>query len=272
MTVDFQLKSKVAVVLGGTGAFGSMICHALAEAGASVVVVATNEIGVKALANDLSGYGVSTLGIVANVLEPDTLERAAATIIGEFQRLDLLVNAVGGSNAQAATNPARPFFDLPVDTLHQVLDLNLMGAIHAAQVFGRVMARQGEGVILNISALAAERPVTRTVAYGAAKAGLENFTRWLAAHLALEYSPQIRVNAIAPGFFITHENSDWLINPETEELTTRGQQIIDHTPMKRFGEPEDLLGTVLWLLSDASRFVTGIVVPVDGGFSAYSGV
>jgi len=172
----------------------------------------------------------------------------------------------------ATTAPDRSFFDLPADALRAVFDLNLLGTLFPCQIFGRLMAEQGEGVILNITSMAAFRPLTRIPAYSAAKAGVSNFTRWLAVHMAQEYAPRIRVNAIAPGFFLTEQNRFLLTDRESGELTARGETIIAHTPMGRFGRPEDLLGAALWLLSPASAFVTGVVVPVDGGFSAFGGV
>jgi NAD(P)-dependent dehydrogenase (short-subunit alcohol dehydrogenase family) len=202
----------------------------------------------------------------------EDLEEAAQAVVSEFGRVDCLLNGAGGNHPQATTRPDLPFFDMPEEALRFVFDLNLLGTIFPSQVFGRRMAEQGEGVILNVSSMSAFRPLTRVVTYSAAKAGVNSFTQWLAVHLAREYSPRIRVNAIAPGFFLTEQNRFLLTDEATGALTARGQSIIDHTPMARFGEPEDLLGTVLWLLSPASAFVTGIVVPVDGGFSAFGGV
>jgi len=183
-----------------------------------------------------------------------------------------LVNAAGGNNPRATTSDALPFFDLPEEALRQVLDLNLLGTIFPCQVFGRRMATRGQGVILNFSSMNYFRPLTRVPAYSVAKAGISNLTQWLAVHMAQNYSPQIRVNAVAPGFFLGEQNRYLLTDAETGALTPRGQTIIDHTPMGRFGVPEDLSGTILWLLSPASAFVTGITVPVDGGFSAFAGV
>ena len=201
-----------------------------------------------------------------------TLEHAAQQIRKEFGRIDCLINAAGGNSPKATTNATTSFFDLPEEGLKYVSDLNLLGTILPTQVFGRLMVEQKEGIILNVSSMAAFRPLTRVAAYGAAKAAVTNFTQWLAVHMAQEYSPRIRVNAIAPGFFLTEQNRFLLTEKETGALTARGQKIMDHTPMARFGQPEDLLGAVLWLLSPASTFVTGIVVPIDGGFSSYSGV
>jgi NAD(P)-dependent dehydrogenase (short-subunit alcohol dehydrogenase family) len=186
--------------------------------------------------------------------------------------VDTLINTAGGNNPKATTGADLSFFDLPEDALRFVFDLNIVGTIIPCQVFGQGMAGHAEGVVLNISSMNAFRPLTRIPAYSAAKAGVSNFTQWLAVHMAQEYAPRIRVNAIAPGFFLTDQNRFLLIDQATGELTPRGCTIIEHTPMGRFGEPEDLLGTVLWLLSPASAFVTGVIIPVDGGFSAYSGV
>jgi len=200
------------------------------------------------------------------------VEIAAQTVLSTFSRVDILINGAGGNKPAATTNPDQRFFDLPSDALRWVFDLNLMGTILPCQVFGRLMADQKSGVILNISSMNAFRPLTRIAAYSAAKAGVSNFTQWLAVHMAQEYSPEIRVNAIAPGFFLTEQNRFLLTDKNTRELTARGKSILSHTPMARFGAPDDLIGTVIWLLSPASAFVTGIVVPVDGGFSAFSGV
>jgi NAD(P)-dependent dehydrogenase (short-subunit alcohol dehydrogenase family) len=186
--------------------------------------------------------------------------------------VDILINGAGGNHPSATTKPDLPFFDLPLDALRHVGDLNLLGTILPCQVFGRGMAERGEGIILNISSMSALRPLTRIPAYSAAKAAVSNFTQWLAVHMAQNYSPKIRVNAIAPGFFLTEQNRFLLTDKDTGELTPRGQSILSHTPMNRFGDPEDLLGATMWLISPASAFVTGVVLPVDGGFSAFSGV
>jgi NAD(P)-dependent dehydrogenase (short-subunit alcohol dehydrogenase family) len=219
----------------------------------------------------MSGPGQAVI-VAGDVLENDTVERAVEEVTSRFGKIDGLINGAGGNSPQATTRPDLSFFDLPMARLRQVLDLNLLGTIVATQVVSKVMTTQGEGVILNISSMSATRPLTRVIAYSAAKAGIDNFTRWLAVHLAREYSPRIRVNAIAPGFFVTEQNRDLLIDAETGKLTSRGESIIAHTPIGRFGAPEDLLGAALWLLSPASAFVTGIVVPIDGGFSAFGGV
>jgi NAD(P)-dependent dehydrogenase (short-subunit alcohol dehydrogenase family) len=207
-----------------------------------------------------------------DVLSKESLEEGAAEVIAKFGRIDCLINGAGGNNPKATTSPEQSFFSLPADSIKFVSDLNLLGTILPSQVVGRYMAEQKEGIILNVSSMNAFRPLTRIPAYSAAKAAVSNFTQWLAVHMAQEYSPRIRVNAIAPGFFLTNQNRFLLTDKETGAWTARGKKIIDHTPMGRLGTPEDLLGAVLWLLSPASAFVTGIVLPIDGGFSAYSGV
>jgi NAD(P)-dependent dehydrogenase (short-subunit alcohol dehydrogenase family) len=220
----------------------------------------------------LKNFGERLLTIRTNVLEKSSLQRAMEIILQKFQKVDYLINAAGGNHPAASTSLQTTFFDLPVESLKFVSDLNLLGTILPSQVFGAVMARQQAGVILNISSMNAFRPLTRIPAYSAAKAAVSNFTRWLAVHMAQEYSPNIRVNAIAPGFFLTKQNEFLLKDEQTGELTERGKKIIEHTPMGRFGNPEELIGALLWLLSDDSKFVTGVVLPIDGGFSAFSGI
>jgi len=207
-----------------------------------------------------------------DVLKTEVLEQTAQQVVETFGRVDCLINGAGGNNPRATTGPDQSFFDLPSDALRFVFDLNIIGTILPSQVFGKYMAEQDEGVILNLSSMNALRPLTRIPAYSAAKAAVSNFTQWLAVHIAQEYSPNVRVNAIAPGFFLTLQNKFLLTDEASGELTPRGQSIIDHTPMGRFGDPEDLLGAVLWLISPASAFVTGVVLPIDGGFLAFSGV
>ena len=272
MPNPFDLTNKTAVVTGGAGVLCASMCRSLAVAGASVAVLDLNLEAAEKLANEISGSGGKAIGIACNVLDKSSVESAAKQIIERFGRVDILINGAGGNNPKATTSAEVPFFDLPADVVRWVFDLNLMGTIIPSQVFGKLMAQQKSGVMLNISSMNAFRPLTRIPAYSAAKAGVSNFTQWLAVHMAQEYSADIRVNAIAPGFFVTDQNRYLLTEKESGALTPRGKTIISHTPMGRFGTPEDLLGTVLWLVSPASAFVTGVVVPVDGGFSAFSGV
>jgi len=269
---SFDLFSKVVVVTGGAGVLCAALCQELAAAGAKVAVMDLNGEAAVSLATRICSIGGDAIGVACNVLEKESLEAAAREVLAKYRSVDVLINGAGGNRPQATTNPEQRFFDLPADALRWVFDLNLLGTILPSQVFGKLMAGQKSGVILNISSMNAFRPLTRVPAYSAAKAGVSNFTQWLAVHMAQEYSPEIRVNAIAPGFFLTEQNRSLLTDKETGELTPRGKSILNHTPMGRFGAPDDLVGTVFWLLSPASAFVTGIVVPVDGGFSAFSGV
>ncbi len=206
------------------------------------------------------------------MLEKKSIAEAFCCAVESMGQVDILINAAGGNKKEATTSPDMSFFDIPDDAIRWVFDLNMIGTILPSQVFGKYMAQRGEGIILNVSSMNAFRPLTKIAAYSAAKAAVSNFTQWLAVHMCQNYSRQIRVNAIAPGFFLTEQNRFLLTDEKTGELTPRGKTIIDHTPMGRFGEADELTGTVIWLLSDAAKFVTGIVVPVDGGFSAFSGV
>jgi NAD(P)-dependent dehydrogenase (short-subunit alcohol dehydrogenase family) len=225
------------------------------------------------VANDIVEAGGKAIALRCDVLDKTSLEAARDAALSRFGRVDILINGAGGNKQQASTSADLSFFDLPYEALRWVFDLNLLGTLLPSQVFGKSMVEQDEGSVLNISSMNAFRPLTRTPAYAAAKAGVSNFTQWLAVHMGQEYSPNIRVNAIAPGFFLTEQNRFLLTDDATGSLTPRGETIVKHTPMGRFGGPEDLIGTVVWLLSPAaSSFVTGIVVPVDGGFNAFSGV
>lgn len=268
----YNFAGKTAVVTGGTGVLGGEIAIALANAGANIAILGRNRESGKSIQQRMGVKAPNSEVFVCDVIDRDGLAGAAKAIRERFGKIELLVNAAGGNNPKATTNPEMKFFDLPPDALRWVFDLNMMGTILPCQIFGKIMAEQGSGVILNVTSMAAMRPLTRVVAYSAAKAAVSNFTEWLAVHFAQEYSPNIRVNAIAPGFFLTSQNRFLLTDRETGELTPRGKSIIAHTPMARFGNPEDLLGAALWLLSPASSFVTGTVVAIDGGFAAFSGV
>lgn len=272
LTQWYDFTEKTAVITGGTGVLGGEIACALVGCGANVAVLDRNPNLPDALKTPLDAGPGRYMVAYADVLSREVLTEAAQTILEAYGRIDILINAAGGNHPQATTRPDNAFFDLPKEALDFVFDLNIMGTILPSQVFGRLMAGQGDGVILNVSSMNAFTPLTRIPAYSAAKAGVSNFTQWLAVHMAQEYSPRIRVNAIAPGFFLTNQNRFLLTDEQTGSLTPRGQAIIDHTPMGRFGSPEDLLGAVLWLLSPASVFVTGTIVPIDGGFHAFSGV
>ena len=260
------------VITGGAGVLGGEMACALVDSGANVAIIDRDQARAEQLVERMEGSEGRAIIVIGDVLEKESLEKAHEIIMGEFEQIHVLINAAGGNHSSATTKPDLSFFDLPLDALRHVGDLNLLGTILPCQIFARGMAKSGEGVILNVSSMNALRPLTRVPAYSAAKAAVSNFTQWLAVHMAQEFTPNIRVNAIAPGFFMTEQNRFLLIDEETGDLTPRGRSIIDHTPQGRFGNPDDLLGVTMWLLSPASAFVTGIVVPVDGGFSAFSGV
>jgi NAD(P)-dependent dehydrogenase (short-subunit alcohol dehydrogenase family) len=268
----FDLEGKVVAVTGGGGVLCGAISRALGRIGAKVAVLDLFPEAAQKVVDDITTSGGEAIALQCNVLDTIGIQTAARAVMDVYGRVDVLINGAGGNKMEATTSPEMSFFDLPADAIQWVFDLNFLGTFLPSQVFGRLMVVQGQGVILNISSMNAFRPLTRIPAYSAAKAAVSNFTQWLAVHMAQEYSPDIRVNAIAPGFFLTEQNRFLLTDEATGELTTRGRTIIDHTPMDRFGDPEDLIGTTLWLLSPASAFVTGVVVPIDGGFSAFSGV
>jgi NAD(P)-dependent dehydrogenase (short-subunit alcohol dehydrogenase family) len=268
----FDIRGQTAVVTGGSGVLGRALALALGAAGAQVAVLARRAEACEAVAGEIRVAGGVAMGVVGDVTDRASIAGAAALVTDRLGPPDILVNAAGGNDPLATTNAERSFFDLEPAALDAVVRLNLAGTIAACQIFGRGMADRGSGCIVNIASLSALRPLTRIPAYSAAKAAVANFTQWLAVHMAQEYSPRIRVNALAPGFFLTEQNRYLLTDVATDGWTPRGQAIISHTPAGRFGEPHDLTGTLLWLVSPASQFVTGVVVPVDGGFSAYSGV
>lgn len=269
----YDFSDRTVLVTGGAGVLGREIACALVGCNANVVILERDQNlaqqVIETFPKVVKGRAARVFGDVLNL---ESLQQANEIIKTEFGAVDILINAAGGNHPSATTKPDFSFFDLPLDALRHVGDLNLLGTILPCQVFGRGMAERSEGVILNISSMNAYRPLTRIPAYSAAKAAVSNFTQWLAVHMAQNYSPRIRVNAIAPGFFITKQNRFILTDEATGELSPRGQSVVAHTPMGRFGTPEDLLGATIWLISPAAAFVTGAVIPIDGGFSAYSGV
>ncbi len=270
----FDLSGKTAVITGGGGILGRQMAVGLAQAGAKVVIgdlIVDNAVSV---AKDICDRGGVAAGFYVNGMEKSSMEELNNAAIKEFGRIDIALNAIGGNMKDATTSEEKSFFDLSEDGLRKVIDLNLFGgAIIPCQVFAKSMiSNKDGGAIVNISSMNSFRPLTRIPGYSAAKAAVSNFTQWMAVYMAQEFSPNIRVNAIAPGFFLTDQNRSLLTGPDDGALTDRGVSIIQHTPMGRFGQPCDLIGTLIWLVSDASKFVTGTVIPVDGGFSAYSGV
>ena len=268
----FDLKDKTIVITGGGGVLCGTMATELAKAGARVAVLDLAEAAAAKVAEKINSAGGRAIAVKCNVLDKASLETAREKINAEFGKIDILINGAGGNKKEATTSPDLSFFDLPSEALQFVFNLNFIGTLLPSQVFGKEMAESGGGIILNISSMCAFSPLTKIPGYSAAKAAVSNFTQWLAVHVCQNYSKDVRVNAIAPGFFLTEQNRFLMTDEKTGDLTARGQTIIDHTPMGRFGQPEELVGTVIWLLSDAAKFVTGIVVPIDGGFSAFSGV
>ena len=267
----FNLKDKKAVITGGAGVLCSTIGLGLGKAGAEIAVCDINS--TDKVVSRLRSEGISARGYYIDVMDLDSINKCKFNIVGDFGRVDILVNGAGGNLKEATTSKELAFFDIPLAALEKVISLNLLGgAILPSQVFGKTMAGNPEGgSIINISSMNAYRPLTRIPGYSAAKAAVSNFTQWSAVHFAMEYNKKLRVNAIAPGFFLT-EQLRYLLLDENGDLTPRGQSIITHTPMGEFGNPRDLIGVCVWLASEASSFVTGAIIPIDGGFNSYSGV
>ena len=268
----FDVQGLTAVITGGSGQLGRVMAQGLALAGAQVAVVSRSAETSAMVAGAINTDGGKAIGIACDVMDRAALERTVEQVTSTFGPVDILINAAGGNQPRATTSAELTFFDLDAQALEQVFGLNFTGTLQSCQVFGRGMAERGQGCIVNVTSMSGLRPLTRVPVYSAAKAAVANFTQWLAVHMAQEYSPRIRVNALAPGFFLTEQNRFLLIDDQSGAMTPRGQAILNHTPAGRLGLPEDLLGTLLWLVSPASAFVTGVVVPVDGGFSAFSGV
>jgi NAD(P)-dependent dehydrogenase (short-subunit alcohol dehydrogenase family) len=267
----FSVQGKTVVITGGSGGLGYTMAQALAQSGARVVIISFREETASRAAAQLQAEGGQALGIACDVTDKAALEQALAQVTRTYGPVDILINGAGGNQPKATTAPERSFFDLDAQAIENVFRLNFTGTILTCQVFARGMAERGEGCIINIASMSAIKPLTRVAVYSAAKAAIANFTQWLAVHMAQEYSPNIRVNALAPGFFLTEQNRYMLLNEEGK-WTPRAESILAHTPSRRMGQPEDLIGALLWLASPAASFVTGIVVPVDGGFAAFGGV
>jgi len=264
----FDIKDRVIVVTGGTGVLGACMVEYLAEQGAKVAVLARNKEKGNQLVDSLKAKGYEASFYQSDVNDKAVVEKNAAEIMEKYGRVDVLVNGAGGNQPGATIGPDKTIFDLDVDAFKKVVDLNLFGTVIPTMVFAKIMAEQKTGNIINISSESALRPLTRVVGYGAAKAAVTNFTKYMAIELATKFGEGLRVNAFAPGFFISEQNRALLTNPDGS-LTARGNTIIAHTPFSRFGEPEELLGTLHWLASDASKFVTGTLTVIDGGFDAF---
>lgn len=265
----FDVTGRVMVITGATGILGRAMVRHFAEQGASVVILGRNEKVGNELAEEAKAQGGEAVFLPTNVLDKAALEQNYADVMARYGRIDVLINGAGGNQAGATIPPDKTLFDLDIEAMRQVVDLNLFGTVLPTMVFGRAMATQKQGSIINIASEAALRPLTRVAGYGAAKAAVINFTQYLCGEMATKFGPGIRVNAIAPGFFLTEQNRTLLTHPDGS-LTPRSEAILAHTPFKRFGEPEELLGTLQWLASDASKFVSGTLTVIDGGFNAYS--
>ncbi len=267
----FDVSGKVVAITGAAGVLGSEMARALAARGAKVAVMDIADDDAGGLCDEIASAGGQAAAVHCDVLDKADIARAHNEVVEKLGPVDVLINGAGGNKKEATcVPPETTFFDVPAEALQFVFNLNILGTILPSQVFGRAMGERGAGTIVNISSMCAFHPLTRVVGYSAAKAAVSNFTEWLATYMAQNCSTSIRVNAIAPGFFLTEQNRFLLTDEQTGELTARGKQIIDGTPMGRFGEPGELIGTLVWLISDAAKFVTGVVVPVDGGFNVYT--
>lgn len=267
----FDLSGKTAIVTGGNGVLGGAMAEGLARAGARVAILGRTEKTVSRQVETINQNGGTALSLLADVLSLSDLNQAKEKVLDEWGQIDILINAAGGNIAGAIINPDQSFLDLDDQAFEQVINLNFHGTYLPAKVFSEPMIEAQKGSIINISSMAAQKVISRVIGYSAAKAAIDNFTQSLAVELANKHGDGLRVNAIAPGFFIGKQNRDLLLNKD-KSLTSRGQTIVDHTPMDRFGEADELTGTAIWLSSEASKFVTGTIIPVDGGFSAFSGV
>lgn len=268
----FNIDNKIILITGGAGVLGGEMARYLLANGATVIILHYKDEKVDAAIVNLKKISDKVDGFVCNVLDENSLQEASNKIIEKYSKIDVLINAAGGNMPGATIGVDQTIFDVNIDHFKKVVDLNLFGSVLPSLVFGKEMAKNKQGIIINISSMTAQSAVTRVVGYSASKAAIDNFTKWLSVELALKFGEGLRVNAIAPGFFIGKQNRDLLINKEDGSYSERGNAIIQNTPMKRFGETEELNGTIHFLCSEASKFVTGVVIPVDGGFSAFSGI
>ncbi|MDD3840660.1 MAG: SDR family oxidoreductase [Clostridia bacterium] len=271
MSVSFNLANNTAVITGGAGILCSVMARELANKGVKVAILDLFEDKAQAIADEIIENGGMAIACRADVLNRESLEKAKDYVVDKYGTIDILINGAGGNKKEATTAEQLSFFDLDPEALKWVFDLNVMGAVLTTQVFGELFLESGKGCVINISSMAAYHPLTKTIAYSGAKAAVSNFTQWMAVHFNQNYSTDIRVNAIAPGFLLTQQNR-FLMVDENGNPTERGRKVLDKTPMSRYGKPEEIAGPVLWLCSDAASFVNGAVIPIDGGFSAYWGI
>lgn len=267
----FSVEDKIIVISGATGVLGSAITAYMAEQGAKVVALGRNQDKVNTLIAEITGTKYKVTALIADVTSEQDLERAKLELENEFGKIDVLINMAGGNMTGAVITPEQTILDAGIDDLNKVMELNYMGSFLPIKTFLPLFLKELKGSIINISSMAAQRPITRVLGYGSAKAAIDNLTKWLATEFCNKHSAELRVNAIAPGFFLTEQNRT-LLTEADGQLTKRGNQIIANTPMGRFGNPDELFGVLQWLCSDASKFVTGTIIPIDGGFNAYSGV
>lgn len=267
----FSLKGKTAIITGGTGVLGREMCLALAQAGANVAILGRRKDVADALADEIRVLGGQAMTLVADVLDLEALEQANQEVLKQWGHIDILVNCAGGNVKGSVVPPDKKIFDISINDLRLAMDLNLMGTILPTQVFSKNMAEKKKGCIINISSMAASQAITRVMGYTVAKTAIEGYTRWMSVEMAKKFGEGLRVNAIAPGFFVTEQNRALLTNPDGS-YTERGGLVIQNTPLGRFGAPKELIGALIWLCSDAASFVTGTVVAIDGGFSIFSGV
>lgn len=271
MKPNFDLNNKVAVITGGGGALGSCIAQSLSQSGVKIAILGLTVESAQRTVYLIEKEGGTAIGFATNVLSKESIEKVSKKIIDRWGKVDILLNAAGGNMPGATIAVDQTIFDLSMEDFNKVTALNLNGSVIPSLVFGEIMAEQKKGSIINYSSMSVDRVITRVVGYSASKAGIENFTRWMAVEMALKFGSGVRVNAIAPGFFVGNQNRRLLLN-EDGTYTERGDTIIRNTPMKRFGEAEELNGAIHFLCSDAAQFITGVVLPIDGGFSAFSGV
>lgn len=269
--VNFDISGQVAVITGAGGIICGVMAKEMAKKGVKVALLDLFVENAQKIADEINAAGGEAVAVKANVLDRESLEQAREAVLDRFGRVDILINGAGGNKKEATVSPELDFFHLNVDAFKWVFDLNVTGAVLTTMVFGELLAKQGTGNVINIASMATYHPLTNTVAYCGAKAAVANFTEWMATHFNQNYSKNIRVNAIAPGFLLTTQNR-FLMQKEDGTPTDRGQRVLNKTPMGRYGEPEEMAGPVIWLCSEAASFVNGAVIPVDGGFSAFWGI
>jgi len=269
--INITVKDKVAVITGAGGIICSVLAKDMAAQGAKIALLDLALDKAQTAADEITKAGGEAIAVQANVLEIPSLEQAAKAVMEKFGKVDILINGAGGNHPKSTTGPKQSYFELPKEAISWMLDLNFLGTVLPTQVFGKIMVDQKSGSIVNIASMASYKPLTNTIAYSAAKAAVVNYTQWMSVHFCKEYSANIRVNAIAPGFLLTTQN-EFLMLDENKNLTKRGQAVMNQTPMARFIQPTELSGAVIFLCSDAASAVTGITIPIDGGFTSFAGV